>query len=190
MLPGHPERRSHGKHRAEDPESAQKRGSSTNDSDGESVSCSGNKEELRVEEWAWLGPTVGFQSQTLQRGRFLLIYLVSTFSLDRKSSLPPSLGKEPLSQQLPLLLGSMKSLVSLSPGFLKTRLLIHFSWNDYPPSFGVWFPLALPFLFSPSPPPGFAPLRLLRGSPSTSSQIVSLHSPPISSLFYQLPGAS
>lgn len=46
----------------------------------ELVSCPGNKEELSVEERAWLGPhrRLLFQSQTLGCGRSLLIYLVST----------------------------------------------------------------------------------------------------------------
>lgn len=63
----------------------------------------------------------------------------------------PLAGEGALSQYLPLCLGPVKSLVSLSPVFVKTRLLTHFPQNKRPTfilglvSFGFAIPV---FFFS------------------------------------------
>lgn len=73
------------------------RGSCVSDSGGEPISSSGNKGGAQCGGAGMTGPhgRLLFQPQILGWGWFLLIYLISTSSLDRKSSLFPSLGKEP-----------------------------------------------------------------------------------------------
>lgn len=225
LVAGHPEKRSHWKHRGEDPRSAGKGLEAAQKGWPVSDAVSGTwAEEMRgipvqvplvgsphpvqgmTRSSVWgpgRAPVLQASLPVSDPGARMLLAHLPCFHLQpRLEVLPlPLAGEGALSQYLLLCFGPVKSLVNLSPVFVKTRLLTHFPRNKI--STFIWglvsFGFAIPVFFSSS-------LRLcslksfqVGRLPNTSlnqlillfALLVSLHgSSPISPPLYCLPGRS